>query len=178
MIVGNFRSINGRNKQIQNQFGVLKLQSDLNQYYKKAQKKAANTIWVEPARPIKPKDQMTLEDIREELQRKLAKYMLNNEELVSFLNSLQQRNSLDDMHNVVDKFINDYLVGASRLRASQMNQLLNVFIARKLKAEQPVVIGSGSCRGSGVPMVKSKYLSAGARQALIQSLRLAGNDAL
>lgn len=183
MIVGNFRTINSRNRQLENQFGILKLQADLNQYYKKAQKKAVNTLWVEPTRPIKPKEQMTLEDIQDELKRKLSKHMLNNEEVLAFLNSLKSRNMLDDMYNMVDKFIRDYLVGASRLRASQMNELVNLFINRKLRAEQSVVVGSGigtplECRGGALPVVKSKYLSGGQRRALIESLKLAGNDAL
>jgi hypothetical protein len=80
---------------------------------------------------------------------------------------------------VVDKFINDYLVGASRLRASQMNELLSVFIARKLRAEQPIVVGTGLGESPfQLPMVKSKYLSASGREALIESLRQAGNDAI
>ena len=181
MIVGNIRSIANRNRQLENQFGILKLQADLNQYYKQAQKKALNKFF-EPMRPIKPKEQMTLEDIQDELKRKLSKFMLNNEEVIAFLKSLKSRNMLDDMYNMVDKFIRDYLVGASRLRASQMNELVNVFISRKLRAEQKVV-GSGigkplECRGGALPVVKSKYLSGGQRRALIESLKLAGNDAL
>jgi len=189
MIVGNIRSIANRNRQLENQFGILKLQADLNQYYKQAQKKAIGKIF-EPMgvapfstiRPIKPKEQMTLEDIQDELKRKLSKFMLNNEEVIAFLNSLKSRNMLDDMYNMVDKFIRDYLVGASRLRASQMNELVNVFISRKLRAEQKVV-GSGigkplECRGGALPVVKSNPLSAGARRSLMQALKLAGNDAL
>jgi hypothetical protein len=164
MIVGNIRIIANRNRQLENQFGILKLQADLNQYYKQAQKKALGKFF-EPIKPVKPKEQMTLEDIQGELKRKLSKFML------------------DDMFNMVDKFIRDYLVGASRLRASQMNELVNVFIIRKLREEQPVVVGSGigrplECRGGALPVVKSKYLSGGQRRALVESLKLAGNDAL
>lgn len=181
MIVGNYRTASQRNQQLNAQFEILKLQTDLNQRYKKAQKDVYLNVF-EALRPAKNKEQMTLDDIRYDLQKKLSKYMLNNTEVIEFLNSLTSRNMLNDMFDTFKLFEQEYLLGASRLRATRMNELLNMFMNRKLRAEQPIN-GAGigtplKCRGGALPVVKSKYLSAGARRSLMQALKLAGNDAL
>lgn len=91
-----------------------------------------------PKVPVKPKELVSADDIRIELIKRLKPYMINNNEVITFIDTLNAGGALYSFLDYFEPFEKEYLQGASRLTSAQMVNLYSVFVNRRLQSEQKV----------------------------------------
>lgn len=133
-MIANYRNLRHRDDLMQAQLQRLTLRSELDELYKRANIRR----WTEtepsfevPRVLSKPKEFETKFDIRERLVKKLQPFMINNNEVISFTEYLEDTNKLDELDDLFDQFKKDYIKGARRLTNTRMQSLFEDFIRSK-----------------------------------------------
>ena len=85
--------------------------------------------------PPKNKEIYSASDARDDLAPKLRPYMFNNNEVVNFLQALNNAGTLLEFSDVFERFAQEYLVGVSRATSAQMTDLYNAFRTRRVEPE-------------------------------------------
>ena len=110
--------------------------------------------------PIKrPKESLTEDEIAVELAKKLRPYMLNNNEVVRFIEDLKATVRLFNFSDLFDLFAASTLTGITRIDAVGMDNLYNIFLARKLAV--PAAAAAAVPVAPAAPAVGAPPLPAG-----------------
>lgn len=133
-MIANYRNLRHRDDLMQGQLQRLKLRSELEEIYKRANIRRWNELepsYEVPKMVSKPKEFETKFDVRERLVKKLQPFMINNNEVISFTEYLEDTNKLDELDDLFDQFKKDYIKGARRLTATRIRTLFEDFTRSK-----------------------------------------------
>jgi hypothetical protein len=134
----NFTCLTNKHRKMEQQMDTLKTQQALEKIYKQANKRAIQRMsqpsghWYQTLRPQQPKEFQSDDDIANDLSTRLRPYMLNNNEVVTFISALRQANRLTYFADLFGQFERDYLVGVYRMTARSLDNLFRGFEMKKL----------------------------------------------
>ena len=134
MLAVNYRSRRAQTKSKDDFLRQLRQRTEIESFYKSAQH-AAKLRHLEasnPQRPMVNKDNLTDQDIENDLRSKLFPYMVNNRELVAFIADLKNAGSLRAFDDLFELFKSKYLGGVTRLTNLSIQALYASFVNRYL----------------------------------------------
>ena len=137
MLAVNYRSRRAQTKSKDDFLRQLRQRTEIESFYKSAQH-AAKLRHLEasnasnPQRPMVNKENLTDQDIENDLRSKLFPYMVNNRELVAFIEDLKNAGSLRSFDDLFELFKSKYLIGVTRLNNLSIQALYASFVNRYL----------------------------------------------